>query len=173
MPTRAIIIEGPDGAGKSTLLYQLAKDLDRKIQHGGGPPRDQMEWRDRVKRMRDFASEPVILDRIPFISEQVYGPLYGRKPDRSLTTELIALNPVVVFCCLPSETQMRSFIDFTPKAHKPDTHMQLVLENYSTIVHDYRVLMIDLACQGVQVLPYSWVTDDYDHFLQELKKCAD
>jgi len=170
---KAIIIEGPDGAGKSTLLTNLQRDLNREVTHGGGPPKDNTEWTCRLMRMRDMARRRVILDRIPLISEQVYGPLYNRRPDPSMSRELLELNPVVVFCCLPSWTEMLGKIDRTPKDHKPSAHMNLVLEHYPTIVRTYKELMLNLACKGLQVIPYWWPDHSYPNLLQELKRCAD
>lgn len=169
---KAIIIEGPDGAGKSTLLKKLEQDLGREVAHGGGPPKDKVEWADRLMRIRDLMGRRVVLDRIPFISEQIYGPLYNRGPDYSLTRELLELDPVVVFCCLSSPMDMVGRIDRGHKGHKPSAHMELVLDHFPMIVRSYRELMLNLSCKGLQVLPYDWTRHDYNYLVQELKRCA-
>jgi adenylate kinase family enzyme len=169
---KAIAIDGPDGAGKTTLINRLASDLGREVIHSGGPPKSRQEWTDRQLRFRGLARQPVLIDRLPHISEQIYGPLYNRKVDTALNREVLELNPVIVFCCLRDEFEMLRYIDQGPKAHKPSSHMELVLDHHPSIVLSYKRLMIHLACKGAQIIPYSWPDDRYENLLQELKKCA-
>ncbi len=171
--TRMIVVEGPDGAGKSTLLGNLADNLDRKIIHSGGPPKTPEEWRERVMKFRLMADKPILLDRLPHISEQIYGPLYSRETDRSLTLEVVEMNPIIVFCCLPDIDMMFERISHKPKDHKPSAHLNLVFANYSSIVSRYRQLMIELVSKGAQVIPYAWTTTHYDKFIKEIKQCAE
>jgi hypothetical protein len=169
---RAIVVEGPDGSGKSTLLHNLERDLRRQVIHTGGPPQTKAEEIERLARDRDLSHRRILFDRIFHISEQIYGPLYNRRPV-GLTRELLELNPVIVFCCLPSMTEMLGYIDRGPKDHKSSTHMNLVLEHYPSILRSYKELMINLVCKGATVIPYSWRDHSYPNLVQELKRCAD
>lgn len=70
-----IILEGPDGAGKSYLADKLKEKgfhLAEKSTEGG-----YEENKKKVQDMVDNVSfqEEIVFDRLPFISEMIYGPV--------------------------------------------------------------------------------------------------
>jgi thymidylate kinase len=171
---KLIVVEGPDGSGKSTLLTKLAQDLGRVVIHSGGPPADRRAWVEKLARLQGLRGQPVLIDRAPQISEIIYSQLYNRPLmdlKKDLLNDLQEMEPVMVYCRLPSVFEMARSIDRSPKAHKSAAHMKLVLENYPRLVRDYDDL-IDEVRSLIPVLDYSWVTDRYDYLVQELRECA-
>ena len=171
---RMIIAEGPDGAGKSTLVERLEKDLGRRVIHSGGPPANIAEWRSKIALVVANQRSPVIFDRVPHISEQVYNQLYPERPAFDppyfLTNELIALRPVVVYCRLPSVTAMMNSMEFKLKAHKPQDHIDRVLANYPRLVETYDHLIAELQ-PHLTLFRYAWDCNSYPTLLENLK-CA-
>lgn len=174
--SRMIVVEGADGAGKSSLVAKLGRDLNRETIHAGGPPKDEKEWAERCAKFYGMSNQPVILDRIPFISEQIYGPLYGRSSQyrfEELTRDLVFINPVIVYCRLATPEEMFQRIDLGMKDHKPSAHMQLVLDNHYRIVNDYDNAMRRFKfVNSLDVIRYNWFTEPYAYLLKELDRCA-
>lgn len=169
---RMIAVEGPDGAGKSTLLDRLAKSLNRYIVHSGGPPSNHKEWIDKMMLVAAYRDRAVLFDRLPHISERVYGPIGGREafdnPD-FLDRELFSLlKPVIIYCRLPSVQIMQDAISFEMKAHKPIEHIQQVVENYPRVVEAYDRLISRLEEKGVTILRYAWTEDSYPQLVQKI-----
>lgn len=174
--TRVIAIEGPDGAGKSTLIEKLKQDLGREVIHTGGPPKTREEWMDRLIMVRSYQGKPVLFDRLPQVSEQIYGPLYHRDPlltADDMDREASELQPLIVYCRLNTADEMLTAMSQAEKAHKPPTHIALVVANYEQIVRAYDKKIAQLVClPGIDVLQYSWKDDDYSSLLAELQACA-
>ena len=70
-----IVLEGPDGAGKSTLGRTLSAFLGVPLLHTGGPPETAEAFRDKMRSLESFIEvyKSLIIDRLPPISEHVYG----------------------------------------------------------------------------------------------------
>ena len=171
---RIIAVEGPDGAGKSTLIQMLSADLDRPVIHTGGPPKTRQEWLDRLAMVRSHIGKAVLFDRLPQISEQVYGPLYDRDPvleKDDFDRETRELDPVIVYCRLRSKEEMLRYISRETKAHKSSAHMDLVLANFDTIVSAYDRKMNELDAT-VLILNHDWQNTPYVNLLRRLKECA-
>jgi hypothetical protein len=125
-------------------------------------------------RLRGFQDKPVLFDRIPHISEQIYGPLYGRNPRElaaQLDRELIEMEPVIVYCRLRIAEDMLGFMSTEEKAHKPSAHTELVIKNYRSIALRYAEIMVRLV-GDLDIFSYSWQEDNYDHLLRDLRLCA-
>lgn len=71
-----IVLEGPDHAGKSTLAARLGNVLNLPVVQGEGPPKSPEEFKARVEKY--LATDGVIFDRHPCISDQIYAPAMGR-----------------------------------------------------------------------------------------------
>jgi hypothetical protein len=172
---RLIAVEGPDGAGKSTLVKKLSESLGREVIHTGGPPKNKDEWVQRMMNIRAIKDDKVIIDRIPHVSEQIYGPLYERdqvfdNPD-FLDRELLEINPVVIYCRLALADEMLTHMSRETKAHKPQTHFDLVISHFGRIVNAYDSKFQSLKTRGLQVRQFDWSRDDYDTLLEFLQ-CA-
>lgn len=173
-PGPLIVIEGPDGAGKSTLIRNLAGCMKREVIHTGGPPKDQKEWAERLMRLRGYQDKTVLFDRIPHISEQIYGPLYGRDPQDladQLDRELIEMNPVIVYCRLQSEHEMLRLMSMEVKAHKPSAHFDLVKANYHSIARAYDRKMHELE-DKLKVMQFDWQVNSFTTLLERLNECV-
>ena len=174
--SRMIVVEGPDGAGKSALVAKLSRDLGRSVDHTGGPTPDRQGWLKKMADLRDAATRPVIVDRIPHISEPIYRPLEGREPfdpPETLLRELVELDPVIVYCFIAPADQMLHMIDRGKKDHKPSDHMKLVIANHRKICDRYSSLMGRLKFEkGMDVFYYDWTRDRYAYLLKDLRSCV-
>lgn len=176
---RMIVVEGADGSGKSTLLQQLADTFEVEVSHTGGPPKNREDWDQRLGRVwelkrRADQGETILVDRLPQISEQVYGPLMGRAlydPATQLNREVIELGLVIIYCKAISAAFMHSRISMEPKDHKPKEHLDWVLKNYPDIVCSYD-RKIDALSGQVPIVRYSWPNETFDTLLRRLKCVA-
>lgn len=175
---RMIVVEGPDGSGKSTLLRQLSETFEVEVSHSGGPPMVRGDWLRKLEVISDLKwradqGESILVDRLPQISESVYGPLMGRPlydPLPQLDQEIKDLGLVVIYCKAISASFMHSRISSEAKAHKPKAHLDWVVKNYPAIVNAYD-RRINNLCGVVPIVRYSWPNETYDNLLEKLK-CA-
>ena len=175
---RMIVVEGPDGSGKSTLLAQLAETFEVEPSHSGGPPKTEAEWQQKLQliwgmKWRADRGDTVLVDRLPHISEPIYGGLIGRTfcgPLARLDREIIELNLVIVYCKAISASFMQSRISTQAKDHKPTAHLEWVLKNYPNIVSAYD-RRIGTLCGQVPIVHYSWPNETYENLLEKIK-CA-
>ncbi len=151
----AIIIEGPDESGKTTLATALIGYFDGSAAYLKSPAgRDPMwsqyynAWVGRVSSdKRKFTH---ILDRVPEISELVYGPIIR---DTSRLN-----NPMASILSLPKNTKV-VFCQFPVKENLQDTHVAaggktITQEDQIKIQGGYRVVeaMVQPLVNGV----YRW-----------------
>lgn len=174
-----IVVEGPDGSGKTTLLNRLHEILGYPIHHSGGPPADRTAWVHKLMILWDFKRRaqggPVLVDRLPHISETTYGPLYDRPlmdPLDVLNRDLQDLRPLVIYCRRKHVSQMFRDISMEEKAHKPKAHTDLVLRNFDRLVASYDARIESVEKLGVPVIRYDWAEDDFDALLERIQ-CAD
>jgi energy-coupling factor transporter ATP-binding protein EcfA2 len=173
-----IVVEGPDGSGKSTLLRHLSETFEVDVSHSGGPPNNRLEWLHKLQTIWDLKwradrGETILVDRLPQISESVYGPLMGRPlydPMPQLDREVIELGLVVIYCKAISAAFMQSRISTEAKAHKPKAHLEWVIKNYPSIANAYD-RRISALSGLVPIVHYSWPNETYDDLLEKLK-CA-
>ena len=175
---RMVFVEGPDGSGKSTLLKRLSETFEVDVHHSGGPPKNRDEWLTKLQIVWDLKrradnGEIILVDRLPHISESIYGPLLGRElydPLFRLDMEIKELGGVVVYCKALSAGFMHSRISKEAKAHKPKDHLDWVLKNYPTIVNGYDRRISGLSGL-IPIVHYSWPNESYENLLEKLK-CA-
>lgn len=107
-----VIVEGPDGAGKSTLI-ESARQKDRyfvRVQSSGPPPSiiAVNRW---LRWLGQFPKElNLVCDRIPVISERIYGPILRdidlfEQYDIDYGLEKV---DVIVYCRPPNEVLLRN-----------------------------------------------------------------
>lgn len=175
---RMIVVEGPDGSGKSTLLGQLAETFEVEVSHSGGPPRTHEEWLHKLQLIWDLKwraerGETILVDRLPHISEPIYGNLNNRHFHgalQQLDREIVELGLVIIYCKAISTSFMHSRISLDAKDHKPKAHLDWVLKNYPSIVNAYDQRIGSLSGL-VPIVNYSWPTETYKNLLEKLK-CA-
>jgi hypothetical protein len=155
-----IILEGPDGGGKSMLTPKIVRrwhgrppdNYDVQVTHSPGPLDNGLyEW--AIKALKN--AKPVcILDRFPYFSESVYGPVLRQRPCMStaefvaLRERLLKIRPLVIYCRPPVTTLHVSRL--------VRDQMSGVLEHYDEIVaaydrgyahwiRDFRILQYDFT----------------------------
>ena len=137
-----IILEGPDGAGKSTLGEVLSKSLGGVLLHTGGPIQSENEFKERTSRLsraiEHLRFRPIVLDRIPYISEYVYGdpPVI---PEPILENQFYFFcnmhKPHIIYCRTDVETRVKNIVSGKP--HKPDNWVEHVTETAPKIQERY------------------------------------
>lgn len=151
-----IIIEGCDNSGKSTLAKQLSERLGITVHHSGGPPKDDNEIRSR----HDFVVSSlairtkIIFDRVPCISDQVYGPIIrGYSPlDEDDMAELNDhLDFPILYCRAPTKILMEVVNDHETHGFDTVEHLLGVEQNALRIIQRYDEM--------VSMLPH--ITYDY------------
>jgi energy-coupling factor transporter ATP-binding protein EcfA2 len=176
--SRMIVVEGPDGSGKSTLLKHLSETFEVDVCHSGGPPKNRGEWDKKLEiiwelKWKADRGERILLDRLPHISEQIYGPLMGRplyEPVERLNREIVELGLVIIYCKAISVSFMHQRISMEEKAHKPKEHLEWVIKNYPDIACAYDRKIGHLSGL-VPVVHYSWPNEGYETLLERVK-CA-
>ena len=160
---RPIVIEGPDGCGKSFLVRRLVEFYPGlRPYHSGGPPDSQMGLMLRmlrIQRVIDETPSAIVLDRVPMISELVYGPVMRdelRMPRKESLLYLAALHPVVVYCKIPPQDATHYMVK-EAKEHKTQAYTEAVGRRASRIHQAYHEIMLELAGDyGVSVFHYDW-----------------
>lgn len=154
---RPIVVEGPDGAGKSTLCRDLAYVFGMEVFHTGGPLKDADEAVSRVQRMKEAGA--VIFDRVPHISERVYGPL---RPDGKVfevpMNTLAELNPIVILCVGAADLgTLEEWVESQKgKSHKPEELIRKTWEDSRRIQATYRQEVFFWLPMGTPILGYDY-----------------
>lgn len=152
-----VVVEGSDGAGKTTLI-ERAREGQREryfltVRASRYPPNlktafQYLQW---VKHQRDF---DVLLDRIHFISDRVYGPLL-RNEDlfKDLPLDFgLREAAVIIHCRPPLETIL---------ANVAKTNQMVGVSDHTReIVARYDALMGRLKSIGRRVVTYDYTGDD-------------
>ena len=143
-----IIIEGPDGSGKSRFAEQLSEAINWPVLHNGGPPKDQEEIIDRVRKRNQL--DNTILDRHPIISENVYGPVLRGTWHLPLEQWLYQFpaNAILIYCTAERFTQLDQ------KEHKSAEHIKEVLVREKAIRKAY-----DDIISNFNAIHYDWRKD--------------
>ena len=101
------IVEGPDSSGKTGLIDMVGKETGTEVIHTGGPQPDKNVLRgimDSLLRKKD-----IIIDRLPIISETVYGEvlrgqsLFSPIEFDAYFSYLKLKNPIIIYCRPPRE----------------------------------------------------------------------
>ncbi len=132
-----LIFEGPDGSGKSYTAEYISSAVGLPIHHFGGPPQTQDEMEKRLEIL--LSIDNVIFDRIPYISEQIYGPIVRGKALIDLTDWEFKIPFPVIYCRPSKETILKTQLEVKP--HKSKEHLDSVKENLEKIISSYDQLM--------------------------------
>jgi len=132
------IFEGPDGAGKSFIALEFSRAVNLPIHHFGGPPKSTKEIYMRAKFIEQ--SVDIIFDRVPIISDQIYGPII--RGDSSVFTDedFPRLSNYTIIYCRPSLETILS-VSLEAKMHKSQKHTDKVKGNIINIVAAYDHIM--------------------------------
>lgn len=152
-----IVVEGCDGSGKTTLV-ERAREGQREryfiiVRAARYPPNKKvafqyLQW---VKNQREL---DVLLDRIHFISDRIYGPILRNEDlfkDMPITFGLESVT-TVVYCRPPAEL----ILENVNKNHQ----MKGVAQNIDKLIENYDVHMRLLKDKGVNVVNYDYTHDE-------------
>jgi len=131
------IFEGPDGAGKSFTALEVSRAVGLPIHHFGGPPESKKEIMGRVKFIHE--ADNLIFDRVPYISDQIYGPIIRRKNSVFQGLDFPEIGFPVIYC-RPSLGTILS-VKLETKPHKNKEHTDKVKERIVNIVSAYDEIM--------------------------------
>lgn len=154
-----IIVEGPDNSGKTTLIKFLSKHLQFYHYAQGNPPTDQQSI---LVRARDlvyiYGPTRTICDRVPFISEKVYGPVLRDMDMLEGTTFLTAAiaKGVPVIYCRPS----LNYAEGTHRIGEDPRHVKQTIWHKQALINKYDEVMIDIPH-----IKYDFTTVDHTYGL--------
>ena len=168
--TLMIVLEGVDGSGKSSLANLLSKRFGFKVIHKSGPGRT-LEEMNQDMRERMANKELVVYDRIPIISEMMYGKitrdksLYDNAEGLALMNQWLETQPMVIYC-RPGVPRIINQA-LIKKEHDTEEHLTLVKNRMISLIHCYDDLFIQLM--GVvygRIFVYNWTNFDF------IEKCV-
>lgn len=155
-----IVLEGPDNAGKSTLGKQLSERFGTEVQHSSNPKMSYEELRAKMFAIINDPRRDAIYDRVPLISEAVYGTLLrginrfnGHEGD-GIWQLFKSCRPLIIYC-RPQDDTLSVGLEFKP-GEEPD-HIESVRKQHLNIAHFYDNLMDSLTMTGFPVFKYNWV----------------
>lgn len=180
-----VIIEGPDGSGKTTLIEKLRSDLDGFfwLMRPKGPPGNLENIHLLLNTIDSSLARtgcprymPLIMDRHPLISENIYGPVIrGFNPLEEAGWDKPAMamgrlgcyrNPreILIVYCRPRATSIRS-------GAQVEDQMDGVLEKIDDLIEAYDKFMAEAEkSQTIRILPYDYHREeDYQFLLQEIQ----
>lgn len=156
-----IVVEGVDGAGKTTLIERAREgQRDRyflTVRASRYPPNAKtafqyLQW---IKHQRDF---DLVLDRIHFISDRVYGPILRDEDifrDMPLTFGLQEV--AVVVYARPPANVIKENVAKNPQ-------MKGVADNIDKLIEGYDFIMEALVQEGIKMMQYDYTNDDAGSF---------
>jgi hypothetical protein len=112
---------------------------------------------------------PLVFDRVPHISDNIYREALGDNfllPDTTMSFLLSHIPVVLVFC------QSTPNMVETPKDYKPAEHMAQVKAVRPAVVRGYARKAEETNRQGVPTLLFDWRLDSYEALLERIKVCA-
>lgn len=155
-----LIFEGPDGAGKSYTAREVSRAVGLPIYHGGGPPKSDKELWERAENV--FKAKGVIFDRVPIISDQIYGPILRNKESVFCITHLNLLPFPVIYCRPSIETIHNVFLE--TKEHKSRGHINQVVKKRIEIIEAY-----DRIMERIPHIKYNRDKESVESLIKRLK----
>jgi hypothetical protein len=156
-----VVVEGSDGTGKTTLI-ERAREGQREryfltVRASRYPPdvKTAFQYLNWVKHQRDL---DLVLDRIHFVSDRVYGPLL-RNEDLFKDFPLdFGLQDVgaIVYCRPP--------LDLIKENVAKNHQMKGVIENIDNLVARYDHLMAAIKQKGKKIIKYDYTVDEPGSF---------
>lgn len=156
-----VVVEGSDGAGKTTLI-ERAREGQREryfltVRASRYPPdvKTAFQYLSWVKHQRDL---DLVLDRIHFISDRVYGPIL-RNADifRELPLDFGLQSVGAIVYCRPP-------LELIAENVRKNQQLKGVPENIEKLVAAYDTLMEMLKGRGLKVIKYDYTADDPGSF---------
>jgi len=147
--------EGPDLSGKSTIATRLSDLTGFPIHHHGGRPKTPEELKNRILGLHDG----IIYDRHPAISELIYSKVLNREPffPHEWFIEKIMVSGSIIFYCNPGLEYLLTVREhLKKKEHKPQAHVDKVINNYVALYGAYEDLMIKIWRAGVRVYTFDF-----------------
>lgn len=159
-----LIVEGPDNSGKSTLIDRLKKRFPNvTVTHSGGPPQSDAEIRQRMNDLiYTHQGTASILDRIPCISEAVYGPILRGQDffkGSPALGRLIQARVPIIYCRPPNSVLCNLETHNVREGEKPE-HVAKVVRHHASIIAEYDRLFNSIP---IPHLHYSWPSDANHH----------
>ncbi len=159
-----IILEGPDNSGKSTLAKKLNEIMDWPVEHSGGPTTHE----DRhIRMMEVMEKSEVIMDRVPCISEPIYGSIcrgINCFEGTKYLENLLKNKPIIIYCRPPTSVIINIEHELSKYANKD--HLDMVEDNKFAIVGAYDTLM-----SNIPHIYYDWTATTPNHFLLLISYC--
>lgn len=163
-----IVVEGPDGAGKTTLIEWITDvfGLTPQPRVVGSDTKamvDLQKWVEDHNSIGWAEPLPHLYDRHRLISEFIYGPIIGRKPEPGfdnlgwVATELnrfYAQQPLLIYCLPPIDVVRRN-------THRPDTDNSAVADRIDSIWVAYSRL-VATDCLFHDALLWDYTETSYD-----------
>lgn len=161
-----IVVEGCDNSGKTTLALALASAMKLVFMKNCIRPTDRNEVLTWMQFIRSFQpNDRLITDRIPVISELVYGEtLRGKSLVRQRETfiTLLGINPTIIYC-RPSLDNIRNLGE--------RQQMNGVEENLENLVQAYDDLMTKLEEHlDLRVVRYDWASQTLKDLINEISQ---
>lgn len=156
-----VVVEGSDGAGKTTLI-ERAREGQREryfltVRASRYPPdvKTAFQYLNWVKHQRDL---DLVLDRIHFISDRVYGPIL-RNADifKDLPIDFGLQDVGAIVYCRPP-------LELIAENVRKNLQLTGVPENIERIVNAYDTLMEIVKGRGKKVIKYDYTADDPGSF---------
>lgn len=154
-----IVVEGPDASGKTTLLRKLKQEANEQffILSRARPPASLEEiYRTLIWVSLRNPKMLLMMDRHPFISESVYGPLLRKEsiitrdfPKLSFQIPVLQKIDLIIYCRPPVSTIVKNI-------YKND-QLEGVVEGIGHIVSHYDGLMKQYAENDLNVLHYNYL----------------
>lgn len=152
-----IVVEGPDGAGKSTLIEAARQKRQYFVRfQSSGPPPDKKAVIQTLFWLQSFPGNiPLVCDRIPCISDRVYGPIL-RNTDLFVGMPLdfgLAKCSTLIYCRPPTSVLLKNALE--------GVHLEGVRERQEHIVQAYDQLINKLSEKlNARVIQYDYTSDD-------------
>lgn len=152
-----IVVEGCDGSGKTTLV-ERAREGQREryfviVRAARYPPnlKTSFQYLNWIRHQRDL---DLLLDRIHFISDRIYGPILRNEDLFKDMPILFGLQGIsaVVYCRPPAELIRENVAK--------NMQMKGVAQNIDKLIENYDIHMRMLKDKGVNVINYDYTHDE-------------
>ena len=148
-----IVLEGPDESGKTTLARKLEKELSEAfpgphdVEYQRSPVKEH-GWSDEYNRylpnLASVSNHLVIQDRIPEISESIYGYVRGNARNHGWLFEAgdwFDYSIFIVFCKAPSSLSISTHNDATGRFIDATSH-DLICDLYNYTYQELEKLVV-------------------------------